>query len=67
VLSPGKDTPKVAAELTRYAAAPDRERAKAALSSFFGWIEAIEPYGPEDRLAEEIAKTFDTHPGPWTS
>jgi hypothetical protein len=64
VLSPGKDTPKVAAELTRYAAAPDREKAKATLSSFFWLIEAIEPYGPEDRLAEEIAKTLDTHPGP---
>jgi hypothetical protein len=63
VLSPGKHTPRVLAELTRYAAAPDAEKAKATLSSFFGLIEAIEPYGPEDRLSDEIAKALDTQPG----
>jgi len=64
VLSPGKDTPRIAAELTRYAAAPDLEGAAARLSSFFGAIEAIEPYGPEDRLSDDIAKTLDAQPGP---
>jgi len=64
VLSPGDGTPRIAAELARYAAAPDREKAKATLSSFFGLIEAIEPYGPEDRLADDVAKALDGQPGP---
>ena len=64
VLSPGADTPRLTAELARYARAPDRDKAKAALSSFFGLIESIEPYGPEDRLADDVAKALDGQPGP---
>jgi hypothetical protein len=64
VLSPGEGTPEMAGELARYAAAPDRQGAKARLSSFFGTLEAIEPYRPEDRLADNVAETLDGEPGP---
>jgi hypothetical protein len=72
VLSPGAATPQIVAELARYAAAPDREGATAKLSSFFGAIEAIEPYGPDDRLTEETAESLEAQAGPvdiliWTA
>lgn len=64
VLSPGEGIPEIADELARYAAAPDRQGAKARLSSFFGALETIEPYGPEDRLADDVAEMLDGEPGP---
>jgi subtilisin family serine protease len=64
VLSAGSDSPAVTRELAAYARAPDEEGAKAPLSSFFGELEAIEPYGPEDRLAAGVANTRDRTPGP---
>jgi hypothetical protein len=64
VLSPGTDAPEIGAELSRYAAGPDDEGAAAPLSSFFGVLEAIEPYGPDDRLVPAVAAELDAHPGP---
>jgi hypothetical protein len=64
VLSPGTQAPSVGAELSRYAAGPDEEGASAPLSSFFGVLEAIEPYGPEDRLPPDVAEAIDAEPGP---
>ena len=54
----------MAEELTRYASAPDLEGARADLSSFFGTIDAIEPYGPEDRLASDLATALDNEAAP---
>lgn len=54
VLSPGTAPPKVGEELARYASGPDEEGASAPLGSFFGAIEAVEPYGPEDRLGTDV-------------
>jgi hypothetical protein len=64
VLSPGETTPEVARDLARYAQGNDEEGAKARLSSFFGTLEKIEPYGPEDRLASEVVQGVDAEPGP---
>jgi hypothetical protein len=63
VLSPGADAPPVGTELGRYAEAPDEEGATAPLSSFFAVLEAIEAYGPEDRLTNEVAEALDAEPG----
>lgn len=40
---------ELAADLARYAAGPDQDGAKADLSSVFGLIEDVRPYGREDR------------------
>lgn len=45
--------------LSRYAAAPDEEGASAPLSSLFGMIEDLEPYGPEDRRGPGIPEELD--------
>ena len=63
VLSPGAELPKIGDELSRYAAAPDEEGASAPLSSFFGVLEEIEPYGPGDRLTSDVAAVRDAEPG----
>ncbi len=64
VLSSGEAAPTASNELARYAQSADEVGASAPLSSFFGTLEAIEPYGPEDRLATEIAEILDSEPGP---
>lgn len=40
---------QLASDIARYASAPDEEGAKADLSSVFGLIEEVRPYGREDR------------------
>ncbi len=64
VLSPGTEAPEIGAELSRYASGPDEEGASAPLSSFFGVLEAIEPYDADDRLGPDVAVELDAHPGP---
>jgi hypothetical protein len=64
VLSPGTDVPEIGTELSSYAAGPDEEGASAPLSSFFGVLEAIEPYGPEDRLGPDVAGELGASAGP---
>lgn len=36
-------------DISRYASGPDEEGARAFLANFFGLIDRIDPYGPEDR------------------
>lgn len=64
VLSPGAEPPKVGSELATYAQGPDEEGASAPLASFFAMIDAIEPYGPDDRLTAEVAGALEAEPGP---
>lgn len=64
VLSEGAESPAFSRALAAYARAPDEEGAKAPLSSFFGELEAIEAYGPDDRLLPEVAAARDDLPGP---
>lgn len=54
VLHPGVDPRALVAELEAYRSGPDVEGASAPLSSFFGVLEHIEPYGPDDRLASAV-------------
>lgn len=54
VLSPGDAPPEFASDLDRYAEGPDEDGARSPLASFFAWVEAFEPYGPEDRLADSV-------------
>jgi hypothetical protein len=63
VLSPGTEPPRVGDDLSRYAAGPDEEGAKSPLASFFAWVEAFEPYGPEDRLPSDVATARELEDG----
>lgn len=49
VITETAEPDRLAAALAEYAAAPDEEGAPAPLSTMFGNIEALEPYGPDDR------------------
>lgn len=65
---------QLASDLGLYASAPDQEGAKAELSSVFGLIEEILPYGPEDRqgpgldsldLTEPVLVDVELWPSPY--
>jgi hypothetical protein len=43
-----------------YSDAPDEEGARARLESVFGVIDAIEPYGPEDRMGPGLSNARET-------
>ena len=45
---------RLSSALARYAAGADTEGASAPLSSLFNRLEAIEPYGPDDRLGQGV-------------
>lgn len=55
VLTSDEAGTELAADLARYAAGPDQDGAKADLSSVFGLIEDVLPYGPEDRRGPGLA------------
>jgi hypothetical protein len=60
VLSPGQEPERLIAQLDSYAQAPDVEGAHGPNYTFFDGVEAIEPYGPEDRRGPGLPLAPDT-------
>lgn len=64
VLSPGQQPDRLIAQLDSYAQAPDLEGAHGPNYTFFDGVEAIEPYGPEDRRGPGVPEDPAAEPEP---